>query len=229
MAPIPVGVRDPTPVEQRQKVIDDFHALWYDEAAKGLTWGSTTYMGVKLWKHPTDLHLYAELMHQIRPSLVIETGTAFGGSALYLAHLMDQLGTGHVLSVDLNPVQKSYPTHHRIEYLGGRSSTHGITATRVAERVAWFGPPVLVILDSDHSEKHVLQELTIYSQLVSPSSYLVVEDTEINGHPVFPTFGPGPQEALEKWLPKHPEFVVDARLPARMLWSGHTWLRRERT
>lgn len=213
-------------------MIDEYHRLWYDEAARGLTWGSTTYFGIKLWKHPCDLHLYAELIHQIQPTLVIETGTAFGGSALYFAHLMDQIGHGKVLSIDLNPVQKSYPRHPRISYLGGRSSTHletvreaGLAAILAAQQKG----AVMVILDSDHSQKHVEQELRCYASLVTPASYLVVEDTEINGHPVYEKFGPGPYEAVEKWLPQHPEFVEDRRLVARMLWSAHTWLRKERT
>lgn len=226
--------------QQRQKVIDEYHRLWYDESGKGLTWGSTSYFGVKLWKHPTDLYLYSELIYAIRPTLLIETGTAFGGSALYFAHLMDQLGQGKVLSVDLNPVQKSYPHHPRISYLGGRSSTHietvrdvGLEAIRAAQQKG----AIMVILDSNHARKHVEQELNCYAQLVTPSSYIVVEDTELNGHPIAPErgIGPpegkgeGPYEAVVSWLPKHPEFVEDKRLPARMLWSAHTWLRRERS
>jgi len=217
---------------ERQKVIDDYHRLWYDEAPKGLTWGSTTYFGVKLWKHPADLHLYSELIYQVQPALIIETGTAFGGSALYMAHLLDQLGHGKVLSIDLNAVQKTYPRHPRIAYLGGYSSTHlrsvkeaGLMAIEAAKGQG----AVMVILDSDHAERHVAQELRCYASLVTPSSYLVVEDSEIGGHPVYESFGPGPYEAVEKWLPQHPEFVEDRRLPARMLWSAHTWLRRERT
>jgi cephalosporin hydroxylase len=226
--------------QRRQKLIDDFHRLWYDEAGKKLTWASTSYMGVKLWKCPFDMWLYAELVHQVQPALIIETGTAFGGSALYFAHLMDQIGHGKVLSIDLNPVQKTYPRHPRINYLGGYSSTHlrsvrdaGIMAV---EAVRGQGA-IMVILDSNHAAKHVLQELDCYAQLVTPASYLVVEDTNLNGHPIDPERGigppegkgPGPFEALEKWLPKHPEFVVDKHLPARMLFSMHTWLRKERT
>jgi cephalosporin hydroxylase len=227
-------------VEARRKLIDDFHRLWYDEAGKGLTWGSTSYMGVKLWKHPTDLYLYSELVHQIQPALIVETGTAFGGSALFFAHLMDQLGHGKVLSIDLNPVQKTYPRHPRISYLGGYSSTHLRTVKEAGvmaiEAVRGQGK-IMVVLDSNHAAKHVEQELRCYASLVTPSSYLVVEDTELNGHPIDPERGigppegkgPGPFEAVAKWLPQHPEFVEDKRLPARMLWSAHTWLRRERS
>lgn len=219
-------------LEQRQKLIDDFHRLWYEDANKGLTWGTTTYMGWKVWKSPMDMWLYQELIHQIQPALLIETGTAFGGSALYFAHLMDQIGHGKVLSIDLSPVQKTYPRHPRISYCGGYSSTHlqAVKEAGLAAIAAVQGRgAVMVILDSDHSQKHVTQEMNCYASIVTPSSYLVVEDTNVNGHPVFAEHGPGPFEAVETWLPRHPEYTVDARLPARMLFSMHTWLRKERT
>jgi cephalosporin hydroxylase len=212
----------------RQQLIDDYHRLWYDESVRGLTWGNMTYFGYKLWKMPSDLFLYQHLIHLIRPALLIETGTAFGGSALYYAHLMDQIGIGRVLSIDLNEPSKTYPRHPRIEYFGGKSSTDDHIVRDVAKRVKWYGGPIIVSLDSSHAMEHVFGELNRYAPFVTPSSYLVVEDTNVNGHPVFPSHGPGPQEALDKWLPRHPDFVPDERLRATMLFSMHTWLRRER-
>lgn len=218
-----------TATDTRQELIDSFHRLWYDAAGDGLTWGGTSYFGYKMWKCPLDMHLYQEIIYQVRPALVIETGTAFGGSALYYAHLMDQLGSGRVVSVDLKPVERNYPRHPRITYMGGKSSTDPRVVKGVAALVEWTGGPVMVILDSDHSLFHVRAELNNYAQFVTPSSYLVVEDTNVNGHPVYPSHGPGPFEAMQEWLPKHPEFSIDDRLPARMLFSMHHFLRRERT
>lgn len=74
-----------------------------------------------------------------------------------------------------------------------------------------MGERVMVILDSDHSLTHVAGELEAFAPLVTPGCYLIVEDTNINGHPVYPEFGPGPMEAVLEFLPHHPEFVVDAR------------------
>ena len=66
-----------------------------------------------------------------------------------------------------------------------------------------------MILDSDHGKNHVLKELESYGPMVSPGSYLIVQDTNINGHPVAPEFGPGPWEVLDEFLPKNPQFNSD--------------------
>jgi cephalosporin hydroxylase len=213
---------------ETSSLVEDFHRLFYDSASEGQSWGAATWMGVKLWKSPLDLQLYQELMWELKPKLVVETGTAFGGSALFFAHMLDQLGTGRIISVDLNPVANNYPRHPRIGYLGGYSSVHKTTVTLVQNWVDAYGQPTLVILDSDHAKEHVLKELDAYAQFVQPGSWLVVEDTNVNGHPVYPEHGPGPQEALDEWLPKHPDFRVDERKATKYLFSMHTWLRRQR-
>lgn len=212
----------------RQEVIDEFHKLHYAGAQQGGSWGDARWHGVKLWKSPTDLWLYQELICEIRPALLIETGTAFGGSALFFAHQFDQIGHGRVLSIDINRVKPDYPRHPRISYLGGLGSTHKDTLAEVRSDVGRAQGPIMVSLDSDHSKAHVLAELAVYADFVTPNSYLIVEDTNVNGHPAYPEHGPGPWEAVEEWLPAHPEFVEDTRTPQRWLFSYHRWLKKRR-
>ncbi len=158
-------------------------------------------------QYPSDLLVYQELLVSTAPDLVIETGTLNGGSALYLATVMDALDHGRVVSIDLEP-QPGLPTHGRIEFVTG-SSTDPEIVKSVAAGIG-KGERVMVILDSDHSQTHVAGELEAFAPLVTPGCYLIVEDTNINGHPVYPEFGPGPMEAVLEFLPNHPEFVVDA-------------------
>lgn len=70
---------------------------------------------------------------------------------------------------------------------------------------------VMTVLDSDHTMDHVLHELRAYGPLVTKDSYLVVEDTNINGHPVLPAWGPGPREAVDRYLAETDEFLIDER------------------
>jgi cephalosporin hydroxylase len=97
----------------------------------------------------------------------------------------------------------------------------------VAEVAARASGTVMVVLDSDHSAAHVLDELRAYAPLVTPGSYLVVEDTNINGHPVFDSFGPGPTEAVTKFLDESSAFVVDrSREKFLLTFNPSGWLRR---
>jgi cephalosporin hydroxylase len=135
--------------------------------------------------------------------MIIETGTAWGGSALYMASLLDIIGSGRVVSIDLEK-RSAMPEHDRINFLAGRSSIEPSLVAEVADLTA--GERVMVVLDSDHSKAHVLAEMDAYARLVSPGCYLIVEDMHLNGHPVQPKFGPGPMEAVDEWVPQHPQF-----------------------
>jgi cephalosporin hydroxylase len=184
-------------------VTEAFHRLYYDTAV----WKDTYWLGVRTQKCPLDLWIYQEILHQTRPDLILETGTAHGGSALYLASVCDLLGRGEVVTVDIHPVE-GRPEHDRITYLTGSSTDNEIVSE--LERRTAESEQVLVILDSDHSRDHVLDELRIYNRFVTPGSYLIVEDTNVNGHPVMPEHGPGPMEALEDYLAETSDFEVDA-------------------
>lgn len=185
-------------------IVDAFHWVYYRSADS--TWNNTNWLGTKVLKNPLDMWVFQEIVNETRPDVIVEAGTFWGGSALYLANLFDLLGHGQVVTIDIEEM-KGRPRHPRIHYLLGSSTAPEI----VAEVKSFLSPQdkVMVILDSDHHKPHVLQELKIYSQLVTKGSYLIVEDTDINGHPVFRSFGPGPMEAIEEFMQTNSDFVAD--------------------
>lgn len=172
------------------------------------------WLGHETLKYPADLWAFQEIITEVRPAVVVETGTYEGGSALFFGTLLDALGAGRVISVDVSQPD-SLPHHRRITYIEGSS-----TAAEVIESVrAEIGDesPVLVVLDSEHSRAHVLAELRAYCDLVDPGSYLIVEDTNLNGHPVMPWYGPGPAEAVEVFLAEDERFEPDPGREPKML------------
>ncbi|MEA2064357.1 MAG: CmcI family methyltransferase [Gemmatimonadota bacterium] len=189
---------------ESEKIIEQFHRLYYDSGDR--TWKQTCWLGVPVQKCPFDLWVYQEIISDMRPDVIIETGTLFGGSAYYLATMFDLLGHGRVISIDIEE-RAGRPQHERITYLTG-SSTDSRIVERVTRMVAGPGK-VMVILDSDHSMEHVRAELETYAPLVSPGSYLIVEDSNVNGHPVYEKHGPGPMEAVEKFIEGNREYTID--------------------
>lgn len=201
------------PAEGYRRVIQDqFNRLYYHDSHA--TWRTTTWRGITIWKAPTDLWMYQEILHRVRPQLIIETGTAHGGSAHYLGDLCEMFGRGEVVSIDIEDPSK-LPPHPRVTYLHGSSVAPEIVA-EVRRRLPKDGA-VLVILDSDHREPHVRAELAAYSPMVTKGSYLIVEDTNVNGHPSLTSFGPGPMEAARAFVAEHPEFAVDHQQTRLML------------
>jgi cephalosporin hydroxylase len=142
---------------------------------------------------------YAELVHELRPEWVLECGTADGGAALFLADMLDRAGAGHVISIDNDPRPLSID-HPRLTLIKGDT-----IADDTIEQVLGLtrGTRGLILLDDDHSCAHVLAELGLYAPL---ASYLIVQDT-LMGH--LPQYPDNPRQALEEWLPAHPEFTAD--------------------
>lgn len=199
------GSGEPPSDAVRDAIVERFHQLYYGAADR--TWrGGTTYRGTTIWKCPLDLWLYQELLTEVKPGLVIETGTAYGGSACYLADLCETLGLGTVVSIDTQ-VFDGRATHPRVTYLFGSSTSEEVLAT--VRAMVPTDAPVLVILDSDHTRDHVLGELRALSPLVPVGSCIIVEDTNVNGHPAYPGFGPGPMEALDDFLAENDGFDID--------------------
>jgi cephalosporin hydroxylase len=190
---IPEDSSDAPLAAHADEAIRRFHELYYTEPTMVVEW-----LGVKALKCPLDLWTYQEIIHRARPDVIIETGSGRGGTTLFLASLCELMGAGRVISIDTRPVER--PAHERITYLIGSS-----VDTSIRDRVRAAVQPaetVMVVLDSDHTKDHVLAELRAYAPLVSKGHYLIVEDTNVNGHPVFAEHGPGPMEAVREFLAK---------------------------
>ena len=189
--------------------IDEFHKLFYALQV-------TSWLGVKLQKNVLDLWIYQQIIFETKPDLIIECGTWHGGSALYLACICDMIGKGQVISIDQEWFPDR-PMHNRLHYWQGDALGRAILTK--AEFSARNHASVMVILDDDHHKDHVLRELRAYADFVTPGCYLIMEDSNINGNPVYPEFGPGPAEALAEFLPD-PRFVVDKSREAFMVTSN---------
>jgi cephalosporin hydroxylase len=194
---------------QQKYVVEKFNFIYYHGTGGAIPFTTTSWLGVDALKCPVDMWIYQEILYKTRPDVIVECGVRFGGSTLYLAHLFDMMGgAGQVIGCDitLENVHAKVSAHPRITLVEG-SSTDPEIVSSIARRCE--GKRTMVILDSDHSENHVTNELRAYSPLVTKGCYLIVEDTNVNGHPARPKHGPGPYEAVQGFLPTTSDFKVD--------------------
>jgi cephalosporin hydroxylase len=185
-------------------IAEEYHKWYYGTLKQ---W-ETSWLGVTCWKSVSDMWNYQEILTERRPSLLVEFGTRFGGSALFFATVLRQLGVDpfRVFSVDVS--HKDVADRVRADpciELMECSSTGPAVAQRIAELRAEHRGPTFAILDSDHSMGHVLAEMKMLRPLLAPGDYVIVEDSNVNGHPVLPGFGPGPFEAIEAYESEFPD------------------------
>jgi cephalosporin hydroxylase len=185
-------------VEEFQKAV-----FW----RSGQLWGNNTWAGVKALKGPWDIWIAQEILWETRPDVIVETGVHEGGSTIFYAQMLDLIGHGEVLAVDidLSNVDGRVAAHPRVTLIEGSS-----VAPDIVDRIrqAASGKRTMLNLDSDHAAAHVHQELRLLADLVSPGCYLIVEDTAI-GRPLGKHLLPGPAEALEEWMAEGQPFEVD--------------------
>ncbi|MGE5659179.1 MAG: CmcI family methyltransferase [Actinomycetota bacterium] len=181
----------------------DYHLWYYNHEI----WNTTTWAGVKALKAPSDMWNYQEIIWELKPSLIIEFGSFYGGGTLFFASLLDQLNyPSKVLSVDIDhtSLHEKVKNHPRIHLMRSSSTDPAVAQTIVALRREFPGR-VFAILDSNHEKQHVLAEMQLLRPLLQTGDYLVVEDSNINGHPVLPGWGEGPYEAMEEYFSHYPQ------------------------
>jgi cephalosporin hydroxylase len=197
----------------------------HDLIVKTGNFADTSWLGVPIWQNVLDLWTIQETIAEIRPGLLIETGTHRGGSALFYAQLMDLLGTGRVITIDIVDIHEL--AHPRVTFLHG-SSTDAETVSQVRDAAAETDGPVMVILDGNHARDHVADELELYAPLVTPGSVLLSQDGVIDEMWMFRDTRPGPLPANRDFLSRHPEFEYDRERNERFMLSHHPlgWMRR---
>ena len=188
-----------------------------------------TWMGRPIIQYPQDMIAMQEIIWRLKPDLIIETGIAHGGSLIYYASLLELIGKGEVLGVDIdirahNKAEiESHPMFKRITMIEG-SSVIQETIDKVAA-IAKDKKCVLVSLDSNHTHEHVIQELEMYAPFVTTDSYLVAFDTIVEDLPndYMPgrpwRQGDNPKTAVWEFLKTHPEFEIDKAIDNKLLIS----------
>lgn len=222
--------------EKRQRIAgfaDDaeFRALsnaWRAMALERKYMNNFSWLGRPLIQVPMDAMAVQEIIWAVKPDLVIETGVAHGGSLVLSASILEMLGHGEVVGVDIEvrphnrQAIESHPLAQRISLIEGSSIAPDIIA-QVRAR-AEGKQKVLVFLDSNHTHEHVLAELNAYGGLVSVGSYCVVFDTFVEDMPddfvwTDRPWGKGnnPKTAVWEWLKTHPEFEIDHSMDDKLL------------
>ena len=189
-----------------------------------------TWLGRPIIQYPQDMIAMQEIIWQVKPDLIIETGIAHGGSLIFYASMLELLGGyGQVVGIDIDirkhnraEIEK-HPMFKRITMIEGSSTDEKIVeeVRRLAE-----GKKVLVCLDSNHTHEHVLRELEMYAPFVSIGSYIVVFDTIVEDLPenYFKQtrpwgIGNNPKTAVYDFLKANSDFVIDESIDHKLLIS----------
>jgi cephalosporin hydroxylase len=174
------------------------------------------WLGHDIIKTPWDCWCYQEIIWETRPDYVIELGVMFGGATHFYASILDLVGHGEVLGIDITLAKAKPAASKRITYLEGSSTSHEMLED-VRSRVQ--GKRVLVIADSDHEKNHVLAEIRAYAPFVNVGGYFIVEDSLNDVMGYHPVPNEGPKAAAEAYLAENGDFVMDRRWAERYIMS----------
>lgn len=209
-----------------QKVAADFNV----ESNKAQYSYNFSWMGRPIIQYPQDMIAMQEIIWNLKPDLIIETGIAHGGSLIYYASILELIGKGEILGIDIdirkhNKIEiEKHPMAKRITMIQGSAID-----PLIVEKIKIFAEDkktVLVCLDSNHTHEHVLAELEMYSPFVSENSYIIVFDTIVENLPegYFSQerpwgIGNNPKTAVTSFLQKNKNFIIDTNIDNKLLIS----------
>lgn len=188
-----------------------------------------TWMGRPIIQYPQDIIAMQELIWDIKPDLIIETGIAHGGSIIYYASLLELIGKGEVIGVDIDirahnraEIEK-HPMYKRISMIQGSSIDPAIVEQ--VKKHTEGKETIMVVLDSNHTHEHVLAELEMYSPFVTKDSYIVVFDTIVENLPNYYlpnrpwSIGDNPMTAVDTFLANNDSFESNTAIDDKLLIS----------
>lgn len=188
-----------------------------------------TWMGRPIIQYPQDMIAMQEIIWNLQPDLIIETGIAHGGSLIYYASILELIGKGEVLGIDIDIREhnraeiEKHPMFKRITMIQGSAISE-----EIIEQIKPYAEgkkTVLVCLDSNHTHDHVLKELELYSPFVTVGSYLVAFDTIVEDLPadIYDnrnwSVGDNPKTAVFEFLKTTDDFVIDKEIDNKLLVS----------
>lgn len=188
-----------------------------------------TWMGRPIIAFPQDMIAMQEIIWEVKPDLIIETGVAHGGSIVYYASLLEMIGgDGLVVGIDIDirkhnrDLIEQHSMSKRIQLVEGPSTSDEVV-NKIRE-IASTKKKIMVCLDSNHTHDHVLEELNLYAPLVSIDSYCVVFDTGVEDMPADYDWGVrpwgkgnNPKTAVWEYLKTHDEFEIDKKIDNKLL------------
>ncbi len=202
--------------------------LWRAMALRRKYMNNFSWLGRPMIQLPTDAMAMQELIWNIKPDLIIETGVAHGGSVVMSASMLELIGHGEVIGIDIEirtHNRKAIEAHSmakRIKLIEGSSIDKGVISQ--VEGIAKDKSRILVFLDSNHTHEHVLAELNAYARMVSVGSYVVVFDTFVEDLPEDYEWedrpwgkGNNPRTAVWEWLKCNSNFSIDKSLENKFL------------
>jgi cephalosporin hydroxylase len=182
---------------------------WLIYHQKEIVFNQVSWMGTPTFKNIIDAWIYQEIIYEVQPDIIVEIGSKYGGSTKYFANLLDIIGKGMLISIDID--RSGYNlVHKRVKELTGNSSD-----SKILTKVEYLcrGRTVMVIQDGDHRRKQALEDLENYSKYVSINSYFIMEDGIVDLFHHGDGLGykdEGPLAAIEDFLSRNSNFVIDS-------------------